>query len=209
MTPCPLLLDMDGVLVHSASVHARAWERLFSTCNVSFPMTRYWTEANGRSRADVIRAVLGDRPDHDALMKQKAALVMDVLDSEGCPQVPGAAQFLKRARASGHPIAVATASRMPGPFLHAAGLSHLVDVVCDRTMVDRGKPAPDVYLLAAKRLGVDPNTAWAIEDSPPGIRAAQAAGCRVIGLTTNHPASALTADAVVNRLVEAWEILRD
>lgn len=205
-TPHPMqpafLLDLDGVLVDSAPVHAAAWRALFAPFGVDFGPDRYAAEANGRSRGDVIRAVLGERADHEALMRRKAELVRDHLDAHGCPEVPGAGAFLRTLRERGHPFAVATASRMPEDFLRAAGLDALVDVIADRTMVEHGKPAPDVFLLAAYRLGVDPARCVVVEDSPAGLAAARTAGCHTVGITTNHSAAELDADLIVSMLDE-------
>lgn len=204
MSPPPLLLDLDGVLVDSAAVHAAAWQSLFEPFGIAFGPDRYAAEANGRSRGDVIRAVLGERTDHQALMDRKANLVVRILNGDGCPEVPGARAFLEAAHRRGCPLAIATASRMPRPFLAAAGLEDLVEIIVDRSMVSRGKPAPDAYLLAAERLGVDPRDAWVVEDSPTGLAAARAAGCHTIGITTNHPRSALNAEHVVDELRQVW-----
>ena len=198
--PDAFLLDLDGVLVDSQAVHAAAWEALFAPFGIDFGRDRYTAEANGRSRGDVIRAVLGERPDHDTLMRRKAELVQAHLQAHGCPEVPGASTLLRALRTRGIPFAVATALRMPGPFLRASGLAPLVDVVADRTMVARGKPSPDVFLLAASKLGVPPASCVVVEDSPSGLQAARAAGCRTVGITTNHPAEELTADAIVTGL---------
>lgn len=200
------LLDLDGVLVDSAAVHAAAWRTLFAPFGVDFDRSRYDAEANGRSRGDVIRAVLGAREDHDALMRRKAELVTAHLEAHGCPQIPGASSLITGLQARGLPVAVATASRMPGPFLRAAGLADRLDVIADRTMVAHGKPAPDVFLLAASRLGVEPRDCVVVEDSPTGLRAARAAGCTTVGITTNHSADQLDADVIIDRLeqVLAW-----
>jgi len=201
-----LLLDLDGVLVDSTRVHAAAWQALFAPLGVEFGWDRYRTQANGRSRGDVIRAILGPRPDHEQLMRRKAELVRDLLRERGCPTVPGARQLLQTARARGIPTAIATASRMPGPFLHAAGLADVAPMTVDRTHVDHGKPAPDVYLLAAARLGVDPHRCLVVEDSPAGLRAGRAAGCVTVGITTHHPAAQLDADHVIDHLEQIWTL---
>ncbi len=202
-----ILFDLDGVLVDSAPVHHAAWAALFAPFGIDFTPARYRAEASGRSRGDVIRAILGPRPDHDALMAKKAALVEAHLTAHGCPVVPGAPTLLEAVARRGLPMAVATASRMPEPFLRAAGLAGRFEVVVDRTQIARGKPAPDVYLEAARRLGVAPDRCLAIEDSPPGLAAARAAGCRTVGLTSNHPRQALHADGILDHLDEVIPLL--
>lgn len=197
MPPLAALLDLDGVLVDSAPVHQAAWSALFAEQGVPFGPERYRAEACGRSRADVIRSVLGDRPDHDALMRRKAALVHTILERDGCPEIPGARAFLQALHGRGLPLSVATASRMPRPFLAAAGLADLIPVIADRNDVPHGKPAPDVYLHAAALLGVPAPRCFAVEDSPTGVQAARAAGAFTVAITTNHPADHLTDAHVV------------
>ena len=155
----------------------------------------------------MIRAVLGHRSDHQALMARKAALVQERLDLSGCPVVEGARALLVEARSRRIPLAIATASRMPHALVQAAGLKTLApDVVVDRNMVDRGKPWPDVYKLAAKMLGVSPARCLVVEDSPAGLRAGRAAGCITVALTTTHPRADLQtqSDHVIDHLSQLW-----
>lgn len=206
--PLAALLDLDGVLVDSAAVHQAAWTALFAAQGIDFGPARYRAEACGHSRADVIRSVLGARPDHESLMRRKADLVYAILDRDGCPAIPGARALLEALHARGLPLSVATASRMPGPFLTAAGLADLVPVVVDRNDVPHGKPAPDVYLRAAALLDVPAPRCFAVEDSPTGVTAARAAGAFTVAVTTNHPAEDLTAaDAIVEGLDEVLGVV--
>jgi sugar-phosphatase len=110
--------------------------------------------------------------------------------------MPGAADVL--ALASTMPVAVATSATedLARARLAAAGLP-VPDVLVTSDQVERGKPAPDPYLLAARRLGVEPGRCLVFEDAPAGIAAARAAGMTVWAVTTTHDGSALTeADRV-------------
>lgn len=203
-----LLLDMDGVLVDSTHVHLKAWQALFAPFGVAFSARRFQAEALGVSRDTVIRRVLGDGADLPVLMARKAALVHEILASEGCPTIAGARTFLEQARRRKMDVCLATSSRMPAPFLDAAGLTDLVPMRVDRTDVARGKPAPDVFLEAARRLGRAPSACVVVEDSPAGVHAGNTAGCRVVAITTNHqPETLRGADRVVSRLEEVWAFI--
>lgn len=203
-----LLLDMDGVLVDSQAVHREAWTALFQEQGIDFGPDRFRDEAVGRSRDDILRAVLGPRSDLPALMARKAALVDDRIASGGCGAMPGARDLIEEARRRGLPIAVATASRMPLPFLRAAGLAELLPVVRHRGDVARGKPAPDVYLAAAAALQIPCAACIAVEDSPSGIDAARAAGCFTLAIPTTHDPTALSdADAIITALAELWSLV--
>jgi HAD superfamily hydrolase (TIGR01509 family) len=121
---------------------------------------------------------------------------------ERLPLIPGAVDAVRRL-APEFRLGVASSSNRPliETVLEQAGIADLFEAVVSSEEVAGGKPAPDVYLEAAKRLGVEPRHAAAIEDSSNGIRAAHAAGMRVIALPNAHyppaPDALALADAVV------------
>lgn len=188
-----LILDMDGVLVDSGPLHAAAWRALFAPFGVEFDRAAYAQVGSGRSRDAVIRAVLGERPDHDVLMARKAELFLEALERDGVVRIDGVQGLLDRARQAGLAVAVATSSRLSAPVLARAGLAEAFDIVVDRNDVARGKPAPDLFQAAARCVGVDPSQALVVEDAPVGVQAALAAGCAVIGLAPDGGAAQLGA----------------
>jgi HAD superfamily hydrolase (TIGR01509 family) len=121
---------------------------------------------------------------------------------EAPPLIAGAVDAVRRA-ATRWPLAIASSSNpeLIEVVLRVAGLSELFPVAVSSQQVARGKPAPDVYLEAARRLGVDPARCVAVEDSHNGIRSAKAAGMRVVAVPNPHfppDVEALAqADAVV------------
>jgi sugar-phosphatase len=203
-----LLLDMDGVLLDSNAVHFAAWKQLLGEQGLDLDAAVYAAEIVGRSRDDVIRALLGARPDLAALMARKERLVQVLLDRDGCPPMPGAVAVLDEAERRGVPVAVATASRMSAPFLAAAGLLGRLPVIRDRNDVTRGKPAPDVYLAAAAALDVPATACVAVEDSPSGLAAARASGAFTVAIPTTHELGALAdADLHLATLEALWPTL--
>lgn len=126
---------------------------------------------------------------------------------EAPPLIPGAVEAVRRC-AECWPLAVASSSNpeLIEVVLGAAGLHEAIPVVVSSQEVARGKPAPDVYLEAARRLGVDPSACAAVEDSHNGIRSAEAAGMRVIAIPNPHfppDAEALShADVVLASIAE-------
>jgi HAD superfamily hydrolase (TIGR01509 family) len=126
---------------------------------------------------------------------------------ESLPLLPGAIDAVRRL-ADEWPLALASSSNRPviEAFLDAAGVRPLFAVTVSSEEVDRGKPAPDVFLEAARRLGVDANRCAAVEDSANGLRAANAAGMRVLAIPNPHyppPDDALdVADVVLRALGE-------
>jgi HAD superfamily hydrolase (TIGR01509 family) len=118
-----------------------------------------------------------------------AAIVERMLERYGDapPLIPGAVEAVRRCAAR-WPLAVASSSNpeLIEVVLDVAGLHEAIPIVVSSQEVARGKPAPDVYLEAARRLGVDPHTCAAVEDSHNGIRSAKAAGMRVIAIPNPH-----------------------
>ncbi len=194
------VLDMDGVLVASLDTHWRAYQRTFRPLGREFSREEYRRVAPSSPREVVIRRVLGELPPAklSELMQTKERHVAALLEAEGVPTIPGVRDFLRRLRERGVPTAVATSSRSPGLFLAAADLDHEFTVVVDRSLVERPKPAPDCYELAARQLGIAPEHCAAVEDTPAGIDAALAGGMQVIALTTTDTASSLTRATVVH-----------
>ena len=129
----------------------------------------------------------------------------EVTDTRGVVAFPGAADVLALPR-----VAIATSCTLPlaRARLRAAGLRR-AGGARRADQVARGKPAPDPYLLAAERLGVEPADCLVLEDAPSGVAAGRAAGMAVWAVTTTHERSALSgADRVAVRLVDHLPALR-
>jgi HAD superfamily hydrolase (TIGR01509 family) len=203
-----VVFDMDGVLIASEEV----WDAIREV---------YVRERGGRYDDEVQRAMMGmssvewtrylhetagvpDEP--DAI---NAEVVRRMLESyrEHLPLIPGAAEAVKRL-AERYPLGLASSSNRPliDAVLEVAGLTQYFKVTVSSEEVPRGKPAPDVYLEAARRLGVPPEHCAAVEDSHGGIRAAKAAGMFVIAFPNpTYPPdeeSLAQADVVIRSLDE-------
>jgi mannitol-1-/sugar-/sorbitol-6-phosphatase len=184
MTFAAVVSDLDGVLVDSTAAVSRAWAR--------------WGERHGIDGA-AIQAANHGRPSRELvaehvapeLVDAEAAWVLEaeVGDTDGVVAHAGAADVLALPV-----VAIATSCEAPlaRVRLAAAGLAP-PRVLVSADEVAYGKPAPDPYLLAAERLGVDPAGCLVIEDAPSGIAAGRAAGMTVWAVTTTHPASELGA----------------
>ena len=151
--------------------------------------------AQGRPSSETVR-LLAPGADHVA----EAALVegAETSDTDGIVALPGAADLL----ASGYPLAIVTSCSSPlaDVRLRGAGLAR-PEVVISSSMVTRGKPDPEGFLLGARRLDVTPAGCVVLEDSPIGIDAGRAAGARVIALRTTHRDDALArADVIIDNL---------
>jgi HAD superfamily hydrolase (TIGR01509 family) len=203
-----VVFDLDGVLLDSEQIWDSVREELVR-------------ERGGRWHERAQRDMMGmsslewSRYLHDELgvpdpPDEISAEVVRRLESryrDRLPVLPGAREAVERLAAR-WPLALASSSNreLIDLALELMGVGHLFGATVSSEEVARGKPAPDVYLEAARRLGVDPARAAAVEDSQNGIRAAKAAGMRVIAVPNEHfpPAddSLAQADVVLGSLAE-------
>lgn len=216
-----LLFDLDGVVTRTAAVHAAAWKRLFDELLERrarggpwrpFDADReYRAYVDGRPRRDGVRSFLAargiavpdgaadDGPDAETvhgLAARKNGYVLAHLRAAGVEVYDDAVGLLRRARAHGLPTAVVTASENCSAVLAAAGLTGAFDAVVDGRVALalglRGKPAPDTFLEAARRLGTAPARSVVLEDAVAGVRAGRAGGFfAVIGVARGDTAGAL------------------
>jgi len=198
-----VVFDLDGVIVDSEHVWDEVREAL------ARERGGRWHE---RAQADMMgmSSTEWSRYMHDVIglaespEEINAEVVRRMLDrySDELPLVPGAAEAVRRLTPVFR-LAVASSSNRPliDAVLSAAGLARLFEATVSSEEVPRGKPAPDVYFEAARRLGVTPARCAAVEDSGNGIRAAHAAGMRVLAIPSGRyppPPDALAlADAVL------------
>jgi HAD superfamily hydrolase (TIGR01509 family) len=179
-----VVFDLDGVLLASEEV----WDAV---------RERYVVEHGGRYDAEVQRAMMGmSAPEWSRFLHEEAgvreepeeidrAVVELMLASyrRELPLLPGAEEAVRRAAAA-FPLALASSSNREifEEVLELAGLAGCFQATVSSEEVARGKPAPDVYLEAARRLGVAAKRCAAVEDSHAGIRSAKAAGMRVVAI---------------------------
>jgi HAD superfamily hydrolase (TIGR01509 family) len=183
-----VVFDLDGVIVDSE----RVWDDVRQA---------YTRELGGTFTEAATRAMMGmSSPEWSRYMSESlgvpgtpekinADIVERMLDrySEEPPLIPGAVDAV-RLLASRWPLAIASSSNpeLIEVVLRAAGIASLFRAAVSSEQVARGKPAPDVYLEAARRLGVDPGRCAAVEDSQAGIRSAKAAGMLVLAVPNPH-----------------------
>ena len=190
------LFDLDGTLVDSEHVHRTAWRSFFDSRGWEVSEQTYAEHFLGRRGADTFRKLDGPWQAHDpdALLAEVLTHLADV-ELEPVP-VRGAAELIRSVHVTGMPVAVVTSAvrAWVDSSLHVLGVADLVTTVVSAEDVEAGKPEPEGYLLACRRLGVDPGRAAAFEDSTSGVTAAVAAGISpVIGVLTTTSAAALRA----------------
>lgn len=203
-----VVFDMDGVLISSEEVWDEVREGLAREVGAPWP-------------ADAHRAMMGmNTGEWTAYMRDAVGVPWPAPEigreverrlvaryRAGLPLIPGAAEAVRRL-AERVPLGLASSSTrgLIDAVLDAAGLAGRFAVTVSSEEVARGKPAPDVYLLALERLGVAPSAAAAVEDSAAGIRAAAAAGMCVVAVPNPHyppaPDALALADIVLDTIAE-------
>ena len=170
---------MDGVLLDSRQVVERTWRRWAARHGVPFePMLRI---AHGRRTRDTLRAVL-PRLATDAEVAWLDAAELADLDIQS---IAGAPELIVSLPVNRWTVVTSAGRELARLRLGAVGIDLPENAVTSED-IQKGKPAPDGYLLAAERLGVSATDCVVVEDSPPGIQAGKTAGAVVIGVTTTH-----------------------
>lgn len=232
-----MLVDLDGVITETATVHAQAWNMTFDEylreraarsggTHKPFDLKHdYERYVDGKPRIDGVASFLqsrsiylppggeSDPPDKETICglgNRKNQLFLEAIRQQGVQAYQSSIEFIRRVKSRGLRVAVVTSSRNCQEVLAAAGIGDLFDaqvdgVVAHAWMLD-GKPAPDTYLEAARRLGVRPGRAAVIEDAVSGVQAGKAGNFGlVVGLSRNGRPKLLLqsgADIVVSDLSE-------
>jgi beta-phosphoglucomutase family hydrolase len=220
------LFDLDGVLTKTAVLHAEAWKETFDEFLharpepfAAFKQPDYDRYVDGKKRDDGVRSFLRARaielPEEDvrALGNRKNALVLDLIRRRGVEPYDDAVRFVESVRAAGLATGVVSSSTNCRDVLAAAGLAGLFDARVDAVVAAAeglaGKPAPDMFVACARRLGVEPAAAAVFEDALVGVEAGRAGRfALVVGVDRVGQGAALRrhgADVVVTRLTELLE----
>ncbi|WP_341997643.1 beta-phosphoglucomutase family hydrolase [Microbacterium sp. LWH7-1.2] len=200
-----VLFDLDGVLTPTAEVHMHAWqtmfEELFAAWDITPPYTErdYFDHLDGKKRYDGVASLLRSRDvevpwGHPSdpvtadtvcgIGNRKNAVFERVLRADGIAAYPGSLRLLDVLAAAGTPVAVVSSSKNAEEVLAAAGIRDRFAVVMDGVIAERdhlaSKPAPDVFVEAARMMGVEPSRSVAVEDAISGVQSAAAGGFAVV-----------------------------
>ncbi|MBL8762868.1 MAG: HAD family phosphatase [Phycisphaerae bacterium] len=211
--PRGVIFDMDGVMVLTEDAHWRAWRAAGESRGVAIAH-EVFLSCFGRVNADCVRVMFGagvSSVEAERIAEEKERAFRDLVRAD-VPLAPGLRELLAELRGAGVRMAVGSSAPRANVdlILDAGGLRAFFRAAVDGSQVKRGKPAPDVFLLAAERLEVPAGSCVVVEDAPAGIEAAAAAGMRPIGITTTHRAEQLRsagAAHIVERLRDVAELV--
>lgn len=181
-----VIFDLDGVLTDTSEFHYQAWQRLANEEGLAFD--RHANEAlRGVSRQDSLRRLLNGRSVTDEqfqeMMERKNRYYLEFIKSITPDHLlPGVSTLLAELRSEGIKIALGSASKNATEVIERLGIADAIDAIADGNSVAHSKPAPDVFLHAAKLLNLEPTACVVVEDAESGIEAALRAGMWAIGL---------------------------
>ncbi|MEM8944350.1 MAG: HAD family phosphatase [Planctomycetota bacterium] len=201
-----VIFDVDGVLVDSYQPHFQGWRQMLSELGEDFTEQTF-RETFGRTNRDIFADLFTGKYS-DAQVQQaadrKEALYREIISAD-FPAIDGAVELIDALDGTGFLLAVGSS----GPpanvqlTLQCLGRAEVMAACVTGADVTRGKPDPQVFQLAARQLGVDPRSCLVVEDAPPGVAAAKAAGMSCIALTGTASREELSdADWVVVSLRE-------
>lgn len=190
-----VLFDLDGTLIDNMNFHVEAWIEMGRMLGITLTHEQIQRDFAGRRNDEILPKVLGRALDpHEIaeLAEQKEALYR-ALYAPRVSLVPGAEAFIEQLLARGIACGIATAAPPANRELVFSRLSVLarMSAVVGTEAVSRGKPAPDLFLEAARRLQRAPEHTLVFEDAVLGVQAGRAAGMSVCGITTSEPSEVL------------------
>jgi beta-phosphoglucomutase len=203
-----VIFDMDGVLVDSYEAHFKSWQAVAADEGLAITEGDF-ASTFGRTSREIIAALWGEGRYNDreilALDDRKEAAFRDLIAAD-FPAMPGAGELLRSLAGAGFRLAVGSS----GPpenidlVLDRLDARQLFRAVVTGMDVTRGKPDPQVFLIAAERLGVAPAGCVVVEDAPAGVAAARAAGMASVGFasTGRTPEQLSDADLTISSLDE-------
>jgi beta-phosphoglucomutase len=184
-----VLFDLDGVLVSTDEYHYRSWKKIAKEEGFDFfdhefnhqfrgvgrmQCVEILTHASGRQFSPEQKAEIAERKNKYFVESLSAVSPSELL--------PGSMDTLDELRRRGIKVAVASNSRNAMTIIRQVGIEHLVDTIVDGYQIQHSKPDPEIFLLAAKKLGVDPEGCVVVEDAVAGIEAAHRAGMKSLGI---------------------------
>lgn len=175
-----VVFDMDGVLFDTERLCQDSWLAVAEENGLP-GMKEIFPQCIGLNANDSRRIVMnayGEDFDYEGFREQASVWFWNYIEKNGLPMKPGVRELLDWLKENGWTVGLASSTRRSSVLNHLeqAGIRDYFSTVITGDMVEHSKPQPDIYLMACRELGADPKEAYAIEDSPNGIRSAHAAG---------------------------------
>ena len=209
-----VIFDMDGVLIDTEKHYYTCWQK--AAREFGFPFTGEHAlmlrSLDAKEACKLMQGIFGEEFDYYAIRERRRELVKEALLQYGLEMKPEVKELLFLLREKGIKTAVATATPMERTLEHLTklGIAELFDSIVSAKEVEHGKPAPDVYLYACKKIGMKPEDCIAVEDSPNGIKSAYRAGLKPVmvpDLTEPDEETKKMLFACVNSLLKIGDLV--
>jgi len=199
---------MDGVLVNTEPLHFRMWTEAFARRGLAIGYEGY-KDCIGCTLGFLLELILKnygrDFRDDKTLFPEAMEIKTEIVEREGYPEIEGVREMLERMKAAGYRMAIASSS--PPRFIKMAmdniGVADYFELLNSGENVAHSKPAPDIYLDTASKLGVKPEECIVLEDSTNGCRAAVAAGMTCVGFY--NPDSGVQDLSIACRVIDSMD----
>ena len=206
-----VIFDLDGVIVSTDELHYQSWKKIADDENIYFDKIINH-KLRGVSRMDSLNIILGyasktySEDEKINLATNKNDIYVELLKQLDQKDIlPNVVETLKGLKSKGIFIAIGSSSKNAKPILRRIGLIDMFDVIADGNDIKHSKPAPDVFLVAAERLGVNPNSCMVVEDAMAGIKAAKNA--KMIAVAVSEAKNSEIADYRLDNLKDLLSII--
>ena len=202
-----VIFDLNGVIINDERIHQESWRQLCKKYNLNLTEEEFKQKVFGRTEADVLEYLFHRKLNEDEINKysaERVKIAMNIFRPK-MALTTGLKNFLDDLQSNIVPVAIATSSRVPYTNFILDGLEirKYFSIVVTAEEIEKGKPDPEIYLSASKKLMADPNACVVFEDSVSGIKSGKAAGMYVVAITTTHGEDELLmADKIINSFNE-------
>ncbi|MCL0067254.1 beta-phosphoglucomutase family hydrolase [Thermodesulfovibrionales bacterium] len=199
------IFDLDGVVVDTVPIHFKAWKRMFAEYGKKFTFKDYKEKVDGIQRIDGGRAILNDLSNKELIKAtdKKQEYFLENLKKEEIPVFKTTIKLMKDLRSRGIKIAVISSSKNSPYILNRTGIMKLIDAEVNGNDITRGKPHPQIFLMAAEKMGLKSKNCVVFEDAILGVEAAKRAKMLCVGIDRHNDTERLKeADIVVDDLKE-------
>ena len=197
------IFDLDGVVVNTVPLHFNAWKKMFSEYKVKFDFEDYKAKVDGIPRYDGAKAILQDLTDKEIKEAgdRKQKYYLESIEKQAIQVYNSTVELIKEFKAKKIKVAYASASRNCRKILEKTGLIDLGDAIVDGNVITKGKPDPQIFLMAAKEISCEPGGCVVFEDAVLGVQAAINAKMICVGIDRyDNPLRLAGANIIVDDL---------
>ena len=196
------IFDVDGVIIDTAHIHHKSWERALKKYGIKFTYEDFKSKVDGLPRAKGAKRILPHFSDREIrhVFEEKQEYFLKLLKKEKIKVFNSSVAFIKKLKKHGIRLAMASSSRNAAANLKKVKLFSHFHADAEGAYVKRGKPFPDLFLKAAKKLKLKPGECVVFEDAQIGLIAAKRAGMKSVGVKRDRNNKLKGADIIVTDL---------